>query len=333
MTFTPTLYKLPKPKETSQPFFAMNKPKENALKTIPAFLKPKDKIAICSSARKISLEEIAAAVQKIESMGYTAVVGKTIGLSDNQFAGSDKERAADLQSMIDDPEIRAVWLARGGYGTVRILDMVDFSSLVANPKWLIGYSDVTALLSHLFFCCNMTSLHAIMPLEVSPQTANLPCVNKIFDIISGKGNTIECISDYKPQNVEFEGEIIGGNLSVLYSLLGSESFGDTEGKILFIEDLDEYLYHIDRMMQALKRSGKLSKLKGLLVGAMTKMHDNAIPFGKSAYEIVAEAVESYDYPKVFDIPVGHIGKENTPLIAGCKTKVSQQGNKITISQL
>lgn len=310
----------------------MESPKENTQKTIPPFLKPKDKIAICSSARKISLEEITPAIQTIENAGYTAVVGKTIGLSYNQFAGNDKERASDLQSMIDNPEIKAIWFARGGYGTVRILDMVDFSPLVANPKWLIGYSDVTALLSHLFFCCNMASLHAIMPLEVSPQTAVLPCVNKLFDIISGKGNNIECISDFKPQNVEFEGEIIGGNLSVLYSLLGSESFGSTEGKILFIEDLDEYLYHIDRMMQALKRSGKLSKLKGLLVGAMTKMHDNTIPFGKSAYEIVAETVESYDYPKVFGIPTGHIGRDNNPIITGCKTKVSQQGNKITISQ-
>lgn len=289
-----------------------------------------DTVGICSSARKVSVQEVEATVELLEKRGYKVVLGKTIGLSCNQFAGTDDERAEDLQRMLQDREIKAVLFARGGYGSVRILDKVDFSPLAEHPKWLVGYSDVTALLTHIYYRCNVASLHAIMPINISERTVNSPCCAAMLDALEGKGVEFESESGFKEQDVSFEGEIVGGNLSVLYSLFGSNSFGDTEGKILFLEDLDEYLYHVDRMMQGLKRAGKLQGLKGLVVGSMSDMHDNAVPFGKTAYEIIASAVEDYDYPKVYGASIGHIPQKNFPIVIGAKTKVRQRGNKITI---
>lgn len=297
---------------------------------IPEFLSCGDTIGICSTARKVSEREVEATVGLLEKRDYRIVLGKTIGLSCNQFAGTDAERAEDLQRMLQDREIKAVLFARGGYGSVRVLDKVDFSSLKEHPKWLVGYSDATALLSHVYYSYNVASLHAIMPINISKETADSPCCTAMLDALEGKGVIFESESCLGAQDVSFEGEIVGGNLSVLYSLLGSNSFGDTKDRILFIEDLDEYLYHIDRMMQGLKRAGKLQGLRGLVVGSMSDMHDNSVPFGQTAYEIVASAVGDYDYPKVYGASIGHIPQKNFPIVIGSQTEVRQRGNKITI---
>lgn len=315
---------------------------------LPNFLRPNDKVALCSSARKISRRELNYAIELLKSKGLEVVLGDTIELESNQFAGSDKERAEDIQQMLDREDIKAIIFARGGYGTVRILDLLDFSEFEKHPKWLIGYSDVTAMLSHLYFNNGICSMHASMPIDLKEGKDSGGCFEMMIDSLLGKAEMNLCFgkmdssfskmnsriskTDSRVENIEFEGEMIGGNLSVLYSLLGSNSFGKTDGKILFIEDLDEYLYHIDRMMQALKRAGKLANLSGIVVGSFSQMHDNSIAFGQSAYEIIASAVEDYDYPKVFGANIGHESGKNAPIVVGGNTIVSVKDGMIYIKQ-
>ncbi|MEE1001896.1 MAG: LD-carboxypeptidase [Bacteroidales bacterium] len=308
---------------------------------LPNFLRPNDKVALCSSARKISRRELNYAIELLKSKGLEVVLGDTIELENNQFAGSDKERAKDIQQMLDREDIKAIIFARGGYGTVRILDLLDFSEFEKHPKWLIGYSDVTAMLSHLYFNHGICSMHASMPIDLKEGKDSGGCFEMMIDSLLGKAEMNLCFgkmdssfskTDSRVKDIEFGGEMIGGNLSVLYSLLGSNSFGKTDGKILFIEDLDEYLYHIDRMMQALKRAGKLANLSGIVVGSFSQMHDNSIAFGQSAYEIIASAVECYDYPKVFGANIGHESGKNAPIVVGGNAIVSVKDGMIYIKQ-
>lgn len=286
----------------------------------PPFLKPGDKIGIFAPARKINPNELDFAIKAIENHGYQAVFSKKLFASDNQFAGTDKERTAILQELLDNDEIKAVISARGGYGSVRIIDNIDFSNFIKNPKWIIGYSDITVFHSHINKNFGIETLHAPMPLGLEKITHG--SVEGIFEVLRGNNPTYEF--DIHPLNKAgiAKGILTGGNLSVLYSLLGSKSFPDTNGKILFIEDLDEYLYHIDRMMMALKRAGVLKGLAGLVVGGMTDMRDNEIPFGKTANEIIREAVDEYMYPVCFGFPAGH-QPVNMPLIMGATLELAQ----------
>ena len=301
----------------------------------PKPIKAGDKVAIVATARKISEAELEPAKRLFESWGLRVVLPKNIYAEDNQFAGNDEQRAADLQWALDNEEVKAVVCARGGYGTVRIIDQIDFTQFAKRPKWVVGYSDVTVLHSHIQTNLCIATLHATMPLNIpddaveksNPSTEALK--RALFE---GKA---ECLTAAHPLNRRGEAEavVVGGNLSILYSLCGSASDIDTEGKILFIEDLDEYLYHIDRMMQNLKRTGKLKGLKGLIVGSMTDMHDNTIPFGMTAEEIVTAAVKEYDYPVCFNAPFGHIGTENKALILGEKlTMQSYSDGTFTLTQ-
>lgn len=274
----------------------------------PSTLQQGDQIGIISTARKISEEELVFAKNILENWGLKIVFGNNLFQEYNQFAGTDVQRAADLQQMIDNPDIKAIICARGGYGTVRILDLVDFSGFQANPKWIAGYSDVTALHSTLHNL-NITSLHSTMPINFSNNTNN--SLESLKQALFGNPMSYS-FPRYDLNRIgHAKGKVVGGNLSIIYSLLGSNSDINTDGKILFLEDLDEYLYHVDRMMMNLKRNGKLSKLAGLLIGGMNDMNDNTIPFGKSAVEIIAESVSEYDYPVAFNFPAGHIDNNNT----------------------
>lgn len=272
--------------------------------TAPPFLKQGDKVAIVSTARKILRSEIEYAIATLESWGLEVVVGDTIDSVHNQFAGTDIQRISDFQKQLIDPEIKAIICARGGYGTVRIIDNLDFQQFLKNPKWIVGYSDVTVLHSHLTRVYNVQSLHATMPINYSNNTdlaiSTLKCA------LFGEPYRIECATHILNKTGSATGAIVGGNLSILYSLMGSVSQVDTDGKILFLEDLDEYLYHIDRMMQNLRRANKLANLAGLIVGGMTEMNDNEVPFGMTAEEIISEAIKDYDYPVCFGFPSGHI---------------------------
>lgn len=277
----------------------------------PSALQKGDQIGIISTARKISKKELKFAKNTLEYWGLKVVFGNNLFQEYNQFAGSDLQRSADLQQMIDNPDIKAIICARGGYGTVRILDLIDFSDLKANPKWIAGYSDVTALHSTLHNL-NITSLHSTMPINFSDNTkTSLESLKQTLF-----GNLISYnFPRHKLNRIgHTKGKVVGGNLSIIYSLLGSNTDINTDGKILFLEDLDEYLYHVDRMMMNLKRNGKLSKLAGLIVGGMSNMNDNTIPFGKSAIEIIAESVSEYDYPVAFNFPAGHIDNNNTIIL-------------------
>lgn len=281
----------------------------------PEYLKPGDKIGIVATARKVSIDEINPAIKVFESWGLNVELGKYLFEEDNQYAGCDDLRLADLQQMLDNPEIKAVICARGGYGTVRIVDRLDFTAFTARPKWIAGYSDITVLHSHIHRHFGIETIHATMPLNFPANGGPSASVEALRKCLFGEAPDYRIEPGLLSRKGHANGKVVGGNLSILYSLSGTSSDIDTEGKILFIEDLDEYLYHIDRMMMNLKRSGKLEQLAGLVVGGMTQMRDNTIPFGKTAEEIIAEAVSNYKYPVLFGFPAGH-QNENMPLILG-----------------
>ncbi len=282
----------------------------------PRYLKRGDTIGIIATARKISTEEINPAIAIIKSWGLEVELGNNLFNADNQFSGTDQERANDLQILLNDTSIKAIISARGGYGTVRIVDQIDFTTFIKNPKWIIGYSDITVLHSHIHNL-GIETLHATMPINFSKNAEALESLRKA---LFGEVIKYEIETNALNRKGIAEGELIGGNLSILYSLSGSISDIDTTGKILFLEDLDEYLYHIDRMMMNLKRAGKLSHLAGLVVGGMTDMKDNTVPFGKTAEEIILDAVKEYNYPVCFNFPAGHIDR-NLALLFGKKVKL------------
>ena len=292
----------------------------------PPHLKKGDKIAIIASARKIALEELGAAISVFKNWGLDVVLGDNLFKQNNQFSGTDAERAADLQTALDDKSIKAVISARGGYGTMRIIDKIDFSGFIEQPKWVIGYSDITVLHSHIH-TLGIQTLHATMPINFSK---NEEAVETLMKTLFAKEFAYEFEASVFNKKGVAEAEVVGGNLSLLYALSGSISDVDTKGKILFMEDLDEYLYQIDRMLLNLQRAGKLRHLAGLLVGGMTDMKDNAIPFGKTAEEIIIDAVKEYDFPVCFNFPAGHVDR-NLALVLGKRMKlvVDESGSSLS----
>jgi muramoyltetrapeptide carboxypeptidase len=284
----------------------------------PPYLQKGDTIAIVATARKNIDDNLKPAIALAKSWGLEVVIGKSIGLDDHQLAGTDEQRAADFQTMIDNPNIKAIWCVRGGYGTARMLDLVDFSKFKESPKWVIGFSDVTVLHSHLN-TLGIASIHGIMPVNV--EKASTEVEETLRKSLFGETleYTVSCENENKMGVAE--GELVGGNLSILYSLMGSESQVNCKGKILFLEDLDEYLYHIDRMMLSLKRCGCFEGLNGLVVGSFIKMHDNEIPWGKTAHQIILDVTKKYNFPIVFNFPAGHIHDNNT-LIFGKKVSLN-----------
>ena len=307
----------------------------------PPLLHKGDKVEIVATARKVTLSDITEGVEILQSWGLKVVFAENLFEEDNQFAGTDEMRAADLQNAINDRDIKAIFCARGGYGTVRIIDRVDFSGLLDNPKWIIGFSDVTVIHNKMNNL-GIESIHAPMMVTIAdatPESKN--ALRKILfgidyetDEQQGKCETISYTTEVETCKIANRkgtatGEVVGGNLSILYSQIGSNSDIQTNDKILFIEDLDEYLYHIDRMMMSLKRSGKLEHLKGLIVGAFSDMHDNTIPFGKTAEEIIMEAVKDYDYPVCFNMPFGHISN-NMPITLGRKVTLDVGDKEVNL---
>lgn len=286
---------------------------------MPPRLKQGDKVMLISSARKVLPEEVNSAVEVLKSWGLIVEFGDNLFEQFNQFAGSDLQRTNDLQNAINDESIKAIFFARGGYGTVRIVDAINFFALTKNPKWIIGFSDITVLHAHLEKNFGIATLHS--PMAFNFQKTPEEVLEKIKSMLFEGTQQYKVAAHPMNRKGESEGILIGGNLSIIYSLLGSVSDSDTDGKILFLEDLDEYLYHIDRMLQSLKRAGKLAKLAGLIIGGMNDMKDNLIPFGQSPEEIILDAVKEYDYPVCFGFPSGHL-PVNFPLLLGDKIHFS-----------
>ncbi len=270
----------------------------------PAYLHAGDTVTLISTARKVSKEELAPAIAVFEKWGLKVKLGANLFAEDNQFAGTDVERTADLQAALDDDASKAIICVRGGYGTVRIIDQIDFSEFIKNPKWVCGFSDVTVLHSTLH-SIGIQSIHATMPLLFS-RIEQKEAIETLRNALFGEKLTYQFPMHSMNRGKKMQGQLVGGNLSIISNLIGTPTDINTQGKILFLEDLDEYLYHIDRMMVHLKRAGLLSQLSGLLVGHMSEMNDNLIPFGKTAYEIISETVKEYNYPVFFDFPAGHL---------------------------
>jgi muramoyltetrapeptide carboxypeptidase len=290
----------------------------NTPMTTPAILQKGDTIAILATARKNVDDNLKPAIDLLHSWGLEVIIGNTIGLDNNQLAGTDEQRAADFQQQLDNPNIKGIWCVKGGYGTVRIIDLLDFTQFKRNPKWIIGFSDITVLHNHLN-TMGFKSIHGIMPISI--PKASTEAIESLKLALFGGQLTYQIAADGMNRVGTATGELVGGNLSILYSLLGSQSAIDCKDKILFIEDLDEYLYHIDRMMMNLKRNGCLESIKGIIVGSMSKMRDNDIPWGKNAVQIVEDVTKAYNIPILYTFPAGHI-HDNRALILGSKVSIN-----------
>jgi muramoyltetrapeptide carboxypeptidase len=296
----------------STPFLQINaRAPVNNKSIIPPYLKPGDMIGITSPAGYSTREAIIPAATLLQQWGFKIRVGFTIGKRDHTFGGTDSERLADMQALLDDPQIKAIMCARGGYGSVRIIDGLNWDKFKANPKWIIGFSDITVLHSHLQKNMGIASIHSKMCNSFPDVWDNADALQK--DTIESikralTGEHMEYSAPFSNYNRAgtAKGLLVGGNLKTLESLAGSASDIDTDGKILFVEDTGEYLYSVDRMFWNLKRTGKLSKLAGLIVGGIkVKQDDPSEYFGQTIYDIITDKVKTYSYPVSFDFPVGH----------------------------
>jgi muramoyltetrapeptide carboxypeptidase len=293
----------------------------------PPYLKAGDAIGIVAPARKISRSELEFAIHWWEEKGFRIVLGKHLFAEHHQYAGTDDARLEDLQNMLDNNDIKAIFCARGGYGTLRIVDKLDFLGFHLEPKWICGFSDITVLHAHINKNCGVATIHSTMPISMNGNS--LENLETLYKTLTGE----QLLYEWEPHPLNrtgaCSGELVGGNLSMLYALSGSISEIDTTNKILFIEDVDEYLYHIDRMMLQLKRAGKLAHLAGLLVGGFTKMRDNEVAFGSAFEQIIYEHCAAYNYPIAFNFPAGH-DERNVAMKLGGVYDLFVEGTRTTL---
>jgi muramoyltetrapeptide carboxypeptidase len=299
---------------------------------IPPYLQKGSTIGITCPAGAVNSEEMQPMFAQLEAWGFNLKIGKTIGTSFNKFSATDAARLADLQSMLDDDAIEAVFFGRGGYGVVRILDQIDFTQFKQKPKWLLGYSDITAFHSHLNNQMKISSIHAHMGGGYKPNDFDALSTQSIFDVITGKPIHYVIPAHAMNRVGIAKGELVGGNLALLSDLVGTDSDIHTQGKILFIEDIGEYKYNIDRMLWQLLRAGKLSQLAGLIVGGFTDTQDNPVPFGMTEYEIVWEKIKDFSYPVCFDFPVGHQAR-NMALKVGMQYQLAIENNQVVLEEI
>jgi muramoyltetrapeptide carboxypeptidase len=303
---------------------------------IPPSLRPGDIIGFTSPAGYITHEEIQPALAFIRSWGFETRLGYTIGKKDFTFGGTDEERLKDLQQMLDDPDIKAIMCARGGYGSLRIVDRINWKKFIQKPKWLIGFSDITVLHNHIHTNCKVASIHSKMtnsfPDDLhTAEPVQIETIISIQDALIGKNLNYSAASNPANRHGSADGILVGGNLKTIENLAGSSSDINTNGKILFVEDTGEYLYSIDRMFWNLERTGKLRNLKGLIVGGFRiKPDDPGDEFGKSLQDIVLEKIKNYHYPVCFDFPVGH-QRANYALKCGVMHRLTVNANEIRLT--
>lgn len=295
--------------ETNKDFFIFDK--NNLLMITPTYLKKGNTIGIIAPAKWISQDKYPTIIQFIEEKGYKVIRGKSTFAEHGPFAGNDELRLTDMQSMIDNAEVDAIFCLRGGYGTIRIIEELNFEGVKTHPKWIVGFSDITILhntLSNL----GIESIHGQMPINFDNEKES---THKLFEVLEGKSISYNFDSNTLNRTGNANGILTGGNIAILCSMLGTTLDTDWTNKILFIEEVGEYLYKLDRMMHQLKLSGKLNNLAGLIVGGLSSMEDNTPKFGQTAQEIIFNVVKEYDFPVCFDFPAGHI-PNNQPMIMG-----------------
>ena len=306
---------------------------------VPPYLKPGDVVGITCPSGYITIEDVQPAVDKMKEWGFQVRIGDTVGARDFTFGGNDEQRTKDFQSMIDDDSIKAIMLGRGGYGAVRIIDAIDFKNFAKHPKWIVGFSDATIFHSHINKNFGIATIHSKMcnsfPSDWNNATPQqIDSIESIRKCLIGETMQYDAFPNTFNKTGIAEGILIGGNLSILENLAASKSDIDTDGKILFIEEVEEYLYNIDRMLWNLKRSGKLDKLKALIAGGFNniKPDDPGEDFGKTVYEMILEKVKEYNYPVCFDFPVGH-QKENYAIKCGVKHQLNVSDNSVTLKEI
>jgi muramoyltetrapeptide carboxypeptidase len=297
------------------------------MNTQPPYLKKGDKVAIVCPANKLK-KSILTAITLLESWGLCVVTGKSITGDHFNFAGDDELRAADMQTYLDDNNIKAIIAGRGGYGGIRIIDRLDFSNFKENPKWIVGFSDTTTFLSHAQATLQTQSIHGQM--LASFETASPLSLETLRRALFGEELKYAYTSTFPNRQGQAEGILVGGNLSILIAMQGSVSEMDYTDKILFLEDVGEQEYAIDRMLRMLKRSGKLARLKGLIIGAFNDIEPQEIPFGQTPEELILEIVREYDYPVCFNFPVGHIA-DNRTLIVGSTAILNVKDHEVVLS--
>ena len=286
------------------------------------------RIAIAAPARKVSPTEMEYAIRWLRDLEFEPVFDNRLYSADHIFAGNDTLRASLIQEYLDRDDIDAIWMARGGYGSIRIIDQLDFTKFMEHPKPIVGFSDVTVFhgkMSRLGF----PSIHASMPHILANKTPE--ALHSLVDALTGKPLRYEWPSYMLNRTGEAEGQMVGGNLSVLCGMLGSNSFPETDGKILFIEEVDEYIYHVERMMYALRRAGCLARLKALAIGGLTEIHDNPEPFGKTVEQAIFDVVRDYDYPVCFGFPAGH-QPNNRAIVLGRTARLLVSGDQVDFLQ-
>jgi muramoyltetrapeptide carboxypeptidase len=299
---------------------------------LPPYLQPGDTIGLVCPAGYMAMEKVATCINILQQWGYKVKVGKTVGSnSTNYFSGLDEIRLNDFQAMLDDDEVQAVLCARGGYGVGRIIDRINFKKFKKHPKWVIGFSDITILHAHIYANYKIATLHAPMAGAFNEEGYKNQYVQSLQQVLQGKKIKYECPVHAFNKKGEAVGELIGGNLSLLAHLIGTPSDTKTKGKILFLEDVGEYLYNIDRMLYQLKRSGRLAKLAGLIIGGFTESKDTERPFGQEAYNIIYDIIKEYDYPVCYGFPVSH-SAENYALKVGVGYKLRVGKGKVTLEE-
>ena len=296
----------------------------------PAYLQEGDTVMILATAGILKDSTIIDnAINLLQDWGLKVKLSKNLYKRDSHFAGTDAQRALDFQRALNDNTIKAIWCARGGYGTVRIVDKLDFTNFMENPKWIVGFSDVTVLHNEIHNLGRET-IHAIMPSTFKPNNDDQKkALKSLKKALFGKELEYKTFkSDFNKEG-EAKGQLVGGNLSILYSLLGSKSSLKIDGKILFIEDVGEYVYHIDRMLQNLKRNGYFENCYGLIVGGISDIRQNDTDFGKPVQQVILDAVADYDFPVAFEFPAGHI-RDNRTLIMGREVSLKVKGKRATV---
>lgn len=300
--------------------------------TIPPYLKKGDTIGIVCPSGYMPFEKVKTCIDVLQQWGFKVVTGKTVGQQVNYFSGTDEERLNDLQDMLDDNTIKAVLCARGGYGMSRIIDYIDFRRFKRSPKWLIGFSDITVLHAYVYQQLGIATLHSPMAEAFNNEGFNNEFVLSLQKALKGKSADYSCVSHSLNRPGEVIGELIGGNLTLVTHLVGSKFSFKTDNRILFLEDVGEYIYNVDRMLIQLKRAGMLENLAGLIIGGFTEMKDTVIPYGEDIYDVIKYQVDDYRYPVCFDFSVSH-AINNYALKVGATFNLKVSGQKVNLKEV